>query len=510
MKRFLERHSGRVTGTLSGFDRVLFRGTLRSIAYVSGLEVFLYSQHVLFKDFRAYAESLTKRLVEHAKTTASKLGRPYQYLQSSTESKEELAREIIAQQGIEEGLICVFACVEPCQTFELKKDAAAKQLRLVSKEGKCQHLYYYYLDREFGLMHIRLQTWLPFTMQVCINGREWLARKLDRAGITYTKRDNCFTHISDLKQAQGFMDRLTERHWRRFLDALAQRVNPWIRPQTGLDVRSYYWSVRQGEYATDVMFRNVESLAEIYPLLLRHAVFQFGSEEVMRFLQRRTDSRFKGEASSDLKRRLDGIRVKHRVEENSIKMYDKQGSVLRIETTINNPRRFKVHREGISRGKKVMKWLPMRKGIADIRRRVELSRAANARYLDALSVVGLETPSYRLLDRVNHYVKKARRRYRALRPISPDDAMLFKVILQGEHSLQGFRNKDLRIALAGSDPKPAKNNSSRISRLLALLRAHKLIYKVLKTNYYRITRKGHQVMATALKFRQPDIALLAA
>jgi hypothetical protein len=138
MKRFLERHSGRITGTLSGFDRVLFRGTLPSIAHVSGLEVFLYSQHVLF--------------------------------------------------------------------------------------------------------------WLPFTIQVCLNGREWLARKMDRAGISYTKRDNCFTYVSDLKRAQQLMDRLTERNWGCFLDALAQRVNPWINPRTGLDVRSYYWSVRQGEY----------------------------------------------------------------------------------------------------------------------------------------------------------------------------------------------------------------------------------------------------------------------
>jgi hypothetical protein len=211
--------------------------------------------------------------------------------------------------------------------------------------------------------------------------------------------------------------------------------------------------------------------------------------------------------SSDVQRRIEGIRVKHRVEENSIKMYDKQGSVLRIETTINNPRRFKVHRSGITRGKRVKKWLPMRKGIADIRRRVELSRAANGRYLDALSVVGLETPSYRLLDRVNHVVKKVRRQFRALRPISPDDAGLFQAILHGQHSLQGFRNRDLRQTLGDSDP---RNNSARVSRLLALLRAHKLIYKVFKTNYYRITRKGHQVMATALKFRQPDIALLAA
>lgn len=507
MKRFLERHSGRVTGTLSGFDRVLFRGTLRSIAHVSGLEVFLYSQHVLFKDFGGYAESLSQQIIEQAKRTAIKLERPYQYLQSSKASKEELALQIMERDGIKQGLVAVFACVEPCQSFDLKKDKASKHLQLVSKERKCLHLYFYYQDREFGLMHIRLQTWLPFTIQVCLNGREWLAHQMDRAGITYTKRDNCFTYISDLKRAQQLMDRLAERNWGRFLDALAQKVNPWIHPQTGLDVRSYYWSVRQGEYATDVMFRSPKKLAEIYPLLLRHAMFQFGSEEVMRFLQRRTNQRFAGEASSDLQRRLEGIRVKHRVEENSIKMYDKQGSVLRIETTINNPRRFKVYRSGITRGKKVKKWLPMRKGIADIRRRVELSRAANERYLDALSVVGVETPSFRLLDRVNRAVKKVRRQYRALRPISPEDASLFQAILHGEHSLQGFRNRDLRKTLANSDP---RNNSARVTRFLALLRAHKLIYKVFKTNYYRITRKGHQVMATAIKFRQPDIALLAA
>jgi hypothetical protein len=506
MKRFLERHRDRITGTLSGFDRMLFRGTLRSITYVKGLEIFLYSQRVLMKEFGSYVISLSQRLVEHAKQLASKAGRPYIYLPSSKDSKEELALQIVARDGLKQGLICVFACVEPCQSFDLRKDAATKHLKLVSKERKCLHLYFYYLDREFGLMHVRLQTWLPFSIQVCVNGREWLARQMERAGISYTKRDNCFTYISDPSRAQELLDGLTARNYKPFLDALARKVNPWLHPRTGLDVRSYYWSGRQMEYATDVMFRNADSLAELYPLLLRHAMFQFGSEEVMRFLQRRTNKRFAGEVNGDLQRRVEGIRVKHRVEENSIKMYDKQGSVLRIETTINNPRRFKVHRQGWRHGKPVMKWLPLRKGIADLRRRAELSQAANARYLEALAVVGLETPSYRLLDRVSQRVK-AKRQYRALRPISPEDASLFQVILHGEFSLQGFRNGDLRRALGQSEP---KNSSARISRLLALLRAHKLIFKVFKTNYYRITRRGHQVMATALKFRQPDVALLAA
>jgi hypothetical protein len=505
MKRFLERHRDRITGTLSGFDRVLFRGTLRSIAHVKGLRVFLYSQRVLMKDFHTYVLRLSERVVEHAKQQADELGRPYVYLPSSKDSKEELARQIMQRDGIKQGLICVFACVEPCQSFDLRKDRSLKQLTLVAKERKCLHLYYYYLDREFGLMHVRLQTWLPFTMHVCLNGREWLAGQLDRAGISYIKRDNCFTQISDLKRAQGLSERLTNRQWHRFLNALARKVNPWIQPRAGLDVRGYFWSVRQMEYATDVMFDSAASLAELYPLLLRHAMFQFGSEEVMRFLQRGTNKRFAGEVCSDLKRRVEGIRVKHRVEENSIKMYDKQGSVLRIETTINNPDRFRVRRKGRHHGRLKMKWMRLRRGIADMRRRAELSRAANARYLTALSVVGLTTPSYRLLDPVSRRVK-SKRQYRALRPISPEDASLFQVILHGEHSLQGFRNRDLRQALS-HDP---RNTSARVSRLLALLRAHKLIFKVCKSNYYRITRKGHQVMATALKFRQPDVALLAA
>jgi len=295
MERFLERHRDRITGTLSGFDRVLFRGTLRSIAHVKGCEIFLYSQRVLMKDFGSYVIGLSQRLVEHAKEMASRLGRPYQYLPSSKASKEELAWRIVERDRLKLGLVCVFAVVEPCQSFDLRKEAATKKLKLVAKERKCLHLYFYYLDRDFGLMHIRLQTWLPFTIQVCINGREWLARQMDRAGINYTKCDNCFTHISDLKQAQKLMDHLSNRNWQRWLDVLAQKVNPWIDGRTGLDIRSYYWSVRQMEYATDVMFSSSGKLAELYPLLLRHAMFQFGSEEVMRFLQRGTNKRFAGE-----------------------------------------------------------------------------------------------------------------------------------------------------------------------------------------------------------------------
>ena len=212
-------------------------------------------------------------------------------------------------------------------------------------------------------------------------------------------------------------------------------------------------------------------------------------------------------------RRLEGLRVKHWVEENSIKMYDKQGSVLRIETTINNARRFKVFRRVTRKGKMVLRWIPMRKGVVDIRRRVEVCVSANKRYLEALAVVGDPKPSCRLFDCVSKPVERPGHTYRALHPVSPEDAKFFAVIVRGEFLIQGFRNKDLRKHLMADlerNPQKRHQASARITRLLRLLRAHGLIYKVSKSNFYRITKKGHDVMTTAVKFRQSNIALLAA
>jgi hypothetical protein len=514
MERFLERQQRRITGVLSGFDRLLFRGTLRSISYRNGMDIFLSSQHVLYKDFGPFAERLSGRLKAHAEELARRPGRPFQYLPCPSVSKEDIARRIIQADGIEAGLICVLSCVEPCKSFTIRREREARRLVLVPAERKCLHLYFYFIDCQFGLMHVRLQTWLPFTIQVCLNGREWLARQMERAGIAYAQADNCFTSIADLPRAQRLFDRLTERRWPRFLNALARRVNPWIAPASGLDLRGYYWSVRQGEYATDVMFKDAQSLGAVYPRLVGHAIQQFGCQDILRFLGRRVvPARFKGQVTSDIQSRPEGVRIKHRVEENSIKMYDKHGRVLRIETTINNPRRFKVRRATTRKGQRVMGWIPMRKGVADMARRVEISRAANERYLEALSVVGEPQPTRQTLDPLSVRITRRGRPYRGLRPIGPKDAELFRVVLSGDFAIQGFRNKDLRERMGlgnPQDPLARRRASGRITRQLRLLRAHGLIRKVSGTRYYRVTQKGHHAMTTALRLREIDVEKLAA
>jgi hypothetical protein len=512
MEKFLQQHKDDVIGVLSGFDRVLFRGTLRSISYGEGLDRFLGAMHVKYADWTTFAEGLSEQLKDHAKAMAKKAGRPFEYLENSREPKEQIAEAIARRDGIEEGLVCVLRCVEPCMSFSNRRNDEGK-FRFARQERKCLHLYFYYMDREFGLMHARLSTWLPFGIQVCLNGREYLARRMRKAGIGFEQRDNCFVKIDDLPRAQKMLGDLETRKWQRLFNALARRINPLIAPSRGLDLHGYYWSIRESEYATDVMFKDAAALARVYPSLVDHAIKRLSCADVMRFLGRRTNSRFAGEASAKLSTRAEGVRVKHWIEENSIKMYDKQQSVLRIETTINNVRRFKVRRMTVWNGVRRMRWIPMRFGLADLDRRVEVSRAANERYLEALAVVDVPSPACVLLDAVSKRVIKEQRPYRALRPVSPEEAKVFQAVLGGQFLLRGFTNRNLRQCLGEPDPpdeQESRRRSGRITRMLRLLRAHGLIQKVSGTRYYRVTANGQRIMTAALRLRDADVAKLAA
>jgi hypothetical protein len=509
MERFLQRHHNRIEGVVSGFDRLVFRGTWRSISYQKGLDRFLASQRVLYKDFGTFAQRVTARVRAHAEALARETGRPLQYLPSSATSKDDVARAMAARDGVTEGLICILACVEPCRSFSVRGDRQAQRLRLVAEERKCTHWYFYFVDRDFGLMYVRLQSWVPLAVQVGVNGREWLARQLARAGGRFTQRGNCVLP-ENAALAATCSARLATYPWERWLRRYVRLVNPWCAPETGVGAH-YYWSARASEWASDVIFATAADLQAVYPRVLQHAITHFQTADVLRFLGRVVPGRFQGEAHSTLVHRPEGVRIRHWLDENSIKMYDKADRVLRIEMTLNNPDRFKVLRRRPSDGRR--DWLPLRRGIADLGRRAELGRAAVARYLDALSVVGDGTPSHRLLDPVSHRITRNGRPYRPLRPISPQEAPLFASLLRGEFALRGFDNRAIRQHLYPDDESDAaarRRTAARVTRHFRLLRAHRLIKKVGRTHYYRLTDRGHHVMTTALGFRQTNLAVLAA
>lgn len=510
MKEFLQKFGGVVIGVLSGFDRVLFRGTLRGLCFGEGMTLYLSLNKIMFKDAGAHFEAISNRVKNTAERRAAECGRRVEYLESPGTNKEERARQIAAADGITTGLVCVLKTVEPCRSFCIQRDAKRKQQHILCATRKCLHYYFYYQHAELGLMHVRLQSWFPFTIHICINGREWLARSLDREGIAYQQRENCFLRLTDVERAQQLADAQLKTDWPALLDGFARAVNPLCPELFGKFQTQYYWSVPQMEWATDLMFESRAALAEIYPRLIRHGIQTFKSPDVMRFLGRYLmpngglHPRFNGEVVSDLKERLEGVRLKHRAGDTSVKLYDKFGRLLRIELTSNGVRGFKVFRplEGGREDRKA--WHCLRKGVADLHRRAQLSQACNERYLAALAQVETTQSLEEVVQPICRPVRFDGRRARALNPLGGDSELL-SVLGRGEYAINGFRNRDLQEHLYGAparDCTEQKRRSSKVTRQLRLLRAHGLIRKVPKTHRYQLTETGRGIVAAVSAAKQ--------
>jgi len=477
--KFIQLHQPSITGVLRGFDRVMFRGTPRLIANVGGMRAWLNHMGVFLKDFGDFALNVTEQLKRAAQAVAEQAERPVRYLPRGSMNKEEIAREIARRDGITEGLVCVLTSLEVGMGFDLHKNREAKRLELVCRPRRCLHIYQYLIHPVLGWMNARLQTWFPLTFKVCINGRRWLARQMDAEGIQYAQRENTFVAVSDLVRAQGLLDDQLKTNWPGVLDAIAMGLSPGHREVFATFPLNYYWSADETEWATDVMFRSQQNLARLYPGLIRHAMGSMGSVDVMRFLADRTithvNGNFKGQVVTDLKERPEGIRVKHRVGANTVKMYDKQGSVLRIETTINHARGIKVYRRAEGQPDAPMRWQRLRKGVSDLHRRAQVSDRANARYLDALAAADTDKPIGELAAPGLPPGLGEGQAGAGAQPAGGGDARLLVAVARGEFTLNGFRNRDLRSLLfdrPAKDQTEEKRRSSTVSRKIRMLRAH--------------------------------------
>jgi hypothetical protein len=306
-------------------------------------------------------------------------------------------------------------------------------------------------------------------------------------------------------------------HWPTRLQPLLDQCHPLAAELCRPLALSYYWTIDESEYATDLLFKTPAALARLYPALVHHGLRHFGCRDVLRFLGRHVPAHapahgnYRGEILSALKHRPEGLRLKHQVHGNSLKLYDKHAQVLRVETTLNRPHDFRVYRasERDPAGKK--RWLVLRKSVADVPRRAQVCAAANDRYLGALAGAPTGTPLHELVRPVCRPVTKKGRRHRALNPWAEPDATLLATIAHGDWVLNGFRNRDVRAALypAVADAVEQRRQAGRVTRALARLRAHGVIKKVTGTHRYLVTAHGRQVVTALLAARQADVQQLS-
>jgi hypothetical protein len=496
---FFAKFASLISWTLSCFDRVIFKGHL-PISRISEFERFVdYVLNIRRADFlKNLAPLWSDRLVEHSKQVAKKCGRTWEYYGGDID-KDAWAKEQLAQSPLVEGLVGVLCVMEACRTFKL---APAKgRPGFVSRMVPQRVLYYYFVDRELGLMHVRLQTWAPFTCQVYANGHDYVARQLKKKGNAFVQVDNAFVELDDPAAAQRCADRFAKLPWPKILERYAQQVNPLL--QAELKGLSHYWVIDQAEYATDVRFADQQALAWLFARLLAFALLTFSPKKIFCYLGRKLHGRFDGEVQTHYKSvREPGACIKHFMKRNWLKMYDKLGLLLRVETVINQPGEFKVLRECQHRdGTTSLGWFAMCKGVGNMHHYQSHALACNQRYLEALAAVDDPTPGYDELKKLTEPQRHQGRSYAGFNPAREQEVRLFAAVLAGDHVAQGFRNQDVRAALYSESRKDPlrQRHSAAVGRLLKRLHVRGLVVKVPRSRRWRVTARGRCVMGDTLQ-----------
>ena len=487
-----DRYAEQILGVLSCFDRVVITGTLPEICYAQAMARYLTQQEVRLFDFPQWAEPLREEIRQHAERLAKEAGLTIEFIRRKDFRKEDRIQEVLSQRGNHPGLVHIFSAMESCPSFKPWYDKATGKTTLRGTEGRCLHYYFYFIDKDLGLCYLRVPTWAPFRLQFYFNGHNWLARRLSRQGIGYRLVANVFVEIEDFSRAQEMADSLRAETLHRILD----RVAGWLCPILPHFTSGYHWSLMQVEYATDIVFGGVKDLKPLYEELVRTAIHTVKPEHVATFLGRQLDERFAGEIGNDFHTRIEGTRIKHHMGRNSIKMYDKLGRVLRLETTSNDVTFFKHYRRVEHRdGSWEMKNAPVKKSIYSLPVVAELMKAANRRYLEFLSALEDPTAGVRDLDKISQPNSDGQRTYRGFNLFATEDRAVLEAILRGEFNLSGFQSRHLQDLLPGK-------TASQIWRILKRLRTHGLIKKVGRTYKYYVTRLGQRVISAALKLRR--------
>lgn len=490
-----ERYDEQIAGVLSCYDRVVVTGTLPGVCYAEGMTRFLHANGIRIFDYPQFAMKLRDRVRDCAASLAAEAGVTIEHIGKAHIRKEDVVARVLERRGDHPGLVHIISAMEACDADQPWHDKQTHKTFVRPDSGKCLHYYFYFLDARFGLIYLRVPTWCPFRLQFYCNGHSWLARKLTARGIGYTMTDNAFVRIDDWSQAQELADAFSPDQLHRLLDRYADRCCP-VHDVFG---QSYHWSLMQVEYATDLAFRSTAILGSLYEHLVRETVLNVKAEHVAKFLGRQITPLLAQEIGSQFSTRIEGTCVKHHFGKSSIKMYDKCGIVLRIETTTNNVSSFKHHRKVEHRnGPPTRALAPVRKTIDSLINLREILLGCNRRYLAHLSALDDVSAGVRALGRLTKPRVVDGRAVKGVNFFEPGDNALLHALQNPRVNIAGVRRADLLPSLRMFSP-------TRVSRQLRRLLDLGVIKRVTGTYRYYLTKAGRAATAAAARLTEATI-----
>jgi len=485
------RYEPQISGVLGCYDRIIIRGTPGSLGYKDGMTGFFYGKNYKIFDFANIFKPITDALKSNIEKMASENNTKIEYVRKvGAFRKDDKINEILKERGYHVGLVHIFSQLELLNTYDPWYDKEAKRAYFNFATTKRLVYYVYFIDKLLGLCYIKVPSIAPFALSFYFNGHGLLANKLTKAEIGFTKQDNAFVSIDDCEQAQILSDNIDVKEIHKILDSIAKRFVPF---PTEWDIR-YQWSLSEVEYSYDIIFADYDTLKPIYDNIITTAMHTITPENIANYLGKRFSFQFEGEAGSRFNKRILGTRIKHQLGDTSVKIYDKFGSILRIEVTSRNVSEMRVFRDVHKRdGTTQAQVAPVKKSIYSLYDLTALFQRACNRYLEAISAFDDPSDGLKKLDKAVEPVVENNRKYNGFNFFSKEDKALLLAIADPKFNIDGMRNRHLRAMIPGK-------NMGQISRLLKRLRVHELIEKVRGTLKYRLTALGKQIITAGFKF----------
>lgn len=492
MQLLTETYAEKIHGVIGCYDRVIIHGTLQGFHYPEAMTSYLYAHKIRIFDYPQYAKDLRDKVRINAEQIAEQNKVKIEFIAKSHVRKEAVIQKVLKERGTHPGLVHIISVMEQCSAYKPWHDKTTHRTYIRSTQGKCLHFYFYFIDKHFGLCYLRVPTWVPFRLQFYFNGHSWLANQFKKHNVNHTMIDNAFVKIDDFKKAQQLSNNFRAETLHQILDHYAKQFCPIIKELK----LSYYWSIMQAEYATDIIFKHQTNLQNIYEQLIRTAIHTVKPDNIATFLGRKLHELYQGELGNNFNVRIEGTRIKHHMGPASIKMYDKFKLILRIETSVNDVSFFKHYRTVEKRnGHPVQKYAQMKKNIYSLFDLQKLLRNSNDRYIQFISSIQDNSAGINNLNKISKSVEENSRNYKGFNFFNEDDLSLLTTIARGEFNINGFKNKLIRKFFADK-------TAGQISRILKRLRMHGLIKKATDSYKYYLTNLGRVVIATGLKIKE--------
>jgi hypothetical protein len=491
MELLTEKYKKDISFSLSCYDRLIITGVLPEISYAQGMTGYMYGKGEKIFDYPRFAEPLKDRIRSNIEAKAQEQAIEIEFIRKKGIRKESIISDKLKERGNHPGIVHIISVMESCNTYKPWHDKSTGKTFLRPDQSKCMHYYVYFIDEDLGFGYIRIPTWCPFRLQIYVNGHNLLARELDKSGIGYTMLDNAFDSIEDASKAQELSESISIEKLHRKFDELAWLYCPVYKD---FNLR-YHWSVMQAEYSTDIVFKRQQDLQQIYGELVATAIHTVKPDNISTFLGHKLVGQYQGEIGNNYNVRIEGSRIKHSMGSSSIKMYDKFGKILRIETTSNDISFFKHYREVVHRdGTKSNQIASLKKGIYSLVFLADILKAVNIRYLEFISCFDNKDVGRKKLEQVSSSKTENNRNYKGINFFSKQDLAILLAIVRGEFNINGFRNKNLQKLLGFK--------GTKISRLIKRLHVHGLIKKVAETYKYYLTKMGKETIIAALKLKE--------